>query len=448
MSRRSVVLVVALAALAAALPARARAEDRPSGRYIVVLKGSPTDPGEVAAEHAQRYGVVPSHVYRHALEGYAATVPHAELGKLRRDRKVAWVTRDRTMALPEQAGYEPAAFVTGQPFDQVLPTGIDRIEGDLSRARSGDRAGSTKVNVAVLDTGIDKSHRDLTVAGGVNCTRKKGSIDDTHGHGTMVAGIIGAKDDGRYVVGVAPGARLWSVVIVSKAGSASERALVCGLDYVTATRTDGDPTNDIAVANISLAGPGGDDGACGSVDHDALHQAVCRAVAAGVTVVAAAGNDNKDLARATPAAYDEVLAVTAMADKDGRAGGRGTGTPCVNTRALRDDAAAPFSNFATSADDAAHTISAPGTCVLSTFPKKNAAYASGTSAAAPHVAGVAALCIASGRCAGKTPERIVAKLTADAATHSAAKPGYGFRGDPGRPVAGKYYGYLVRAYRG
>jgi subtilisin family serine protease len=439
-------VVLGVLAPAAALPARAQAEDPPSGRYIVVLKGSRTDPEAVAADHAQRYGVEPSHVYRHALQGYAATVPDTELKALRRDRKVAWVAKDQAVALPERARYQTSAFETGKAFRQVSPTGVDRIDADLSSALSGNGSGSVDVNVAVLDTGIDKSHRDLNVVGGVNCIKKKGSISDTDGHGTLVAGIIGAKDNGKYVVGVAPGARLWSVVVVSKKGYASERSILCGLDFVIATRSDGDPANDIAVANLSLAGPGGDDGACGSVDQDALHQAVCRAVAAGVTVVAAAGNESQDLANATPAAYHKVLAVTAMADHDGLPGGLATTSPCRNSRSMADDAAAAaFSNFAVSPEDVAHTISAPGTCILSTYPKKNAAYGAGTSAASPHVAGVVALCIASGPCAGLTPEKVIEKLIADAADHSAADPGYGFAGDPGHSVPGRYYGYLVRA---
>jgi subtilisin len=444
MSRRSVVLLVVLAALAATLPARAQSEPAP-GRYIVVLKGA-RDPEAVAEDHSRRFGVVTSHVYRHALRGYAATVPDGQLKELRRDRRVAWVAEDKPMALPERARYKKSAFRTGKAFAQVQPTGVDRIDADRSSALSGNGKGSTDVNVAVLDSGIDKSHGDLNVVGGVNCTKKGGSIKDIDGHGTMVAGIIGARDNGKYVVGVAPGARLWSVVIVDKSGYITERSILCGLDFVTATRTDGDPANDIAVANMSLAGPGGDDGACGSVDQDALHQAVCRAVAAGVVVVAAAGNDSLDLADATPAAYDEVLAVTAMVDLDGRPGALSRTTPCRNARSFPDDASAPFSNFAVSAEDVAHTISAPGACLLSTYPKKNAAYTAGTSASSPHVAGVVALCLASGSCSG-TPAEIIDKLIAEAAEYNIANPGYGFAGDPGHPVAGRYYGYLVPGAR-
>jgi subtilisin len=441
MSRRFVFLLMVLAVLAATMPARAVEEPAPD-RYIVVLKGARTDPEPVAADHSRRYGVVATHLYRHALRGYAASVPRHRLEALRRDQKVAWVSQDEPMALPERVRYRTAALKTGKPFAQILPTGVARIDGELSSARSGNRKGSTPVNVAVLDSGIDRSHPDLKVAGGINCIKPEGGIGDSDGHGTLVAGIIGARDDGKYVVGVAPGARLWSVVVVAKDGFATEGSILCGLDFVTATRTDADPSNDIAVANLSLAGPGGDDGA---VDQDALHQAVCRATAAGVTVVAAAGNEGQDIAAVTPAAYDEVLAVTAMTDHDGLPGAVATKTACRNARTLPDDARAPYSNFAVSPEDAAHTVAAPGTCILSTYLKKNAAYGAGTSAAAPHVAGVVALCIAGGACAGKTPAEIVERLVADAADYNSANPGYGFRGDPVTPAAGRHYGYLVRA---
>ena len=121
------------------------------------------------------------------------------------------------------------------------------------------------VNVAVLDTGIDSSHPDLEVAGGVNCTNDKlDATSDPAGHGTSVAGIIGALQNGVGIVGVAPDARLWSVRVLKKNGTGSISGVICGLDWVTATRTDADPTNDIAVANLSLTAKGTDDGACGS----------------------------------------------------------------------------------------------------------------------------------------------------------------------------------------
>jgi subtilisin len=101
-----------------------------------------------------------------------------------------------------------------------------------------------------------------------------------------VAGIIGAKDDDEGVVGVAPGARLWAVRATSGIGQASTGTALCGVDFVTSTRTDSDATNNIAVANMSLGffGPkSGDDGNCGLTNHDALHLAICNSVVAGVT---------------------------------------------------------------------------------------------------------------------------------------------------------------------
>src|SRR4029453_2735503 len=93
---------------------------------------------------------------------------------------------------------------------QSLPTGVDRIQGDVSSTVSGDGAGSVDLDVAVIDTGIDLDHPDLNVVGGKSClgTTKGGgtpSFDDGPGHGTHVAGTIGARDDGEGVVGVAPG---------------------------------------------------------------------------------------------------------------------------------------------------------------------------------------------------------------------------------------------------
>ncbi len=106
---------------------------------------------------------------------------------------------------------------------------------------------------------------------------------------------------------------------------------------------------------------------------------------------------------------------------------------------------ADFSNFATLPTDQAHTIAAPGRCIYSTFSGGGYATFSGTSMATPHVAGVAALCVASGPCAGLTPAQIIQKLRSDAEAYNTAHPEYGFVGDPLRPEPGKYYGYLIRA---
>jgi subtilisin family serine protease len=295
------------------------------------------------------------------------------------------------------------------------------------------------VNVAVLDTGIDSTHPDLNVVGGKACAAGAGTIDG-HGHGSHVSGTIAAKDDANGVVGIVPGARLYAVKVLNDAGVGLTSDIVCGIDWVTSTRTDADPNNNIAVANMSIGGGGSDDGNCGLSNADAEHLAICNSTAAGVTYVVAAGNDGVDYRSSTPAAYDEVLTVTAVADYNGTPGGGGASTCRTGT----DDQYASFSNFATLAADQNHTIAAPGVCIYSTHMLGMYTTMSGTSMASPNMAGTAALCIATGACTG-TPAQIIAKLRNDAQTYNQANSGYGFNGDPGRPVSGRYYGYLTRA---
>jgi Subtilase family len=132
-------------------------------------------------------------------------------------------------------------------------------------------------------------------------------------------------------------------------------------------------SDDIAVANISLEFPGADDGRCGLTNEDPLHLAICKSVAAGVTYVGSTGNESADLATQVPPSYDEVLAVTSMADFDGKPGGKAAPL-CYGfdygPLGYADDAAAPFSNFAVAPRDRLHTIAAPGACMETTLPRR------------------------------------------------------------------------------
>lgn len=447
MSARRLVAFV-LIAMSVALPASAGAEKIP-GRYIVVLKDSVAKPGAVAKDHQRTHGLQRSHVYRSALKGYAGSIPNGQLKAVRADSRVAFVVPDRE------------AVQTAQ----TIPRGIDRIDSDTSSTAAGNGLGAVNVNVAVLDTGTDASHPDLNVVGGRNCTAdKSGALTDPGGHGTHVGGTVGALDNDFGVVGVAPGARLFSLRVLNKQGRGRLSWALCGIDWVTATRTDSDQTNNVAVANMSLGFERPETGDCGPESEDALHLAICSSTDAGVTYVAAAGNDSSDVQNETPAAFSEVLAVTAMADFDGSPGGSANTTnDCYSTETVdrhgdADDKFTSFSNFATLTSDAAHTLAAPGLCILSTFPVEGAhekpqritspGYAQwqGTSMASPHVAGTVALCVGSGECAGLTPSQIVQKMVADAAAYNTANPSYGFLGDPlHSPDPNRYYGYLIRA---
>src|SRR5205085_8593800 len=143
-----------------------------------------------------------------------------------------------------------------------------------------------------------------------NHLKRPSDYSDHNGHGTVVAGLIGALDNTIGIVGIAPGARLWSMRVLNRKGGGPTSGLLCGLDWITATRTDSDPTNDIAVANMSLVSENKleEDGNCGLTHKDLIHQAICRSTAAGITDVVAAGNESVDFrtAHIASASYPEV----------------------------------------------------------------------------------------------------------------------------------------------
>ena len=137
---------------------------------------------------------------------------------------------------------------------------------------------------------------------------------------------------------------------------------------------------------MSVAKSGADDANCGFSNRDILHQAICRLYARGITVVAAAANERRSAAGYVPAAYNEVITVSALADTDGRAGGLG-GNRCYSWGGYdSDDTFANFSNYGSDVD-----LIAPGKCIWSTKPGPTYGYSSGTSMAAPAVTGAVAL---------------------------------------------------------
>ncbi len=346
--------------------------------YIVTLKAG-VNPASMANEMALQHGLGLRHVYRHALSGFAARVPAGRLKALAKDARVLAVHPDEFVSLDKRKCNTPPCGGGGDeppvpPASQIIPTGVERINGDLSSALAGNGSGAVNVDVAVIDTGIMTGHSDLNVVGGINCSKGRASkYSDGNGHGTHVAGTIAAKDNNQGVVGVAPGARLWAVRVLNNAGSGFTSDIICGIDWVT------EHAATIEVANMSLGGSGSDSGGCSGHPQ---HQAICNSVAAGVTYVVAAGNESDDSAKHVPAAYDEVITVSALADFDGESGGEANAT-CRNDS---DDTFANFSNYGADVD-----IIAPGVCIESTWNDGGLNTISGTSMAAPHVAGAAAL---------------------------------------------------------
>jgi subtilisin len=419
-------LVMLLLVPALLIPLIAVNASRPSrSDYIVTLRPGPAVDTAVKGLGA-KLGFTVDHLYRHTLRGFSAKLSQAQVVALRADASVRTIQPDRSVKV----------------LDEALPTGVDREQSDQSSTRSGDGKGSVNIDVAVIDTGIDTHHPDLNVVGGTNCSDGgPKNYTDGNGHGTHVAGIMAAKDDSTGVVGVAPGARLWAVRVLDKNGSGMFSSVICGIDWVAGHAAT------VKVANMSLGGFA----TRGSCTDGSMRQAICSATAAGVTFVVAAGNSGMDFggssgfAAFVPASFPEVLTVTAMADFNGQPGG---GAP-PTCRTDVDDTNADFSNYAVADEDAVHTIAAPGVCILSTWLGSGYKTISGTSMASPHVAGTAALCIATGRCPGG-PAQVRSKLLADAAARPSA---YGFGGDPvsstgkawWKTGTGHYYGYLVYA---
>lgn len=339
---------------------RVQAAQPNAGSYIIVFNdgAAPTDN---ARGLAKAYGLQIGFVYEHALKGMSAVIPEGRLTALEKDPRVKYVVEDLERSISAQ----------------TLPTGIARIFADENAniTINGSDDYRVDVDVAVIDTGIDLQHPDLNVAGGVICTNSilfptcTAGGDDDHYHGTHVAGTIGALDNGDGVVGVAPGARLWAVKVLNKRGSGYSSWIIAGIDWVAAN------ANTIEVANMSLGGAG-----FSQAEYDAIQGAVN----AGVAFAVAAGNDAADALNYSPGGFDNVLSVSALADFNGEPGG---GAPAT-CRADVDDSLADFSNWGSQVD-----ITAPGVCILSTYPIEKGSYGtiSGTSMASPHVAGALAL---------------------------------------------------------
>jgi subtilisin family serine protease len=350
-------------------------------RYIVVMDDLMTsaEVGGKAKEMIARHGIAVEHLYDAAMKGFAAKIPPGQLKRMQEEPGINNILPD---------GLVEAFCHTGP---QGLPTGVNRIEADLSpTANINNLDNRVNADIAILDTGVYR-HADLNVVVAVDCTRSgcpSVTPSDPNGHGTHVAGSAASIDNTRSVVGVAPGARIWSVRVLNSFGSGLISSIIAGINFVTRNAAN------IEVANMSLGGGGRDTGNCGVNSSgqvvDPMHRALCNSVNQGVVYTVAAGNSFRNAANTTPAAYSEMITVSALADSDGRRGGQGP-----STSAGRDDTFATFSNFGAVVD-----LIAPGVNIFSTSPGdvlNSGGYCqtlSGTSMASPHVAGAVALYLA------------------------------------------------------
>lgn len=417
--KRMLLLALVLMAAGWASPVTPDSADR-FLNLIVVLDEGVAPGGHAAnraavAEVARSLGVEPSATFGTALYGFAARIPEGRLRDLERDPRVAYVQIDRAFSLAGEPSNVSAASVA-----QTVPWSVTRIGAE---GLANDGLG---VHVYVLDSGIAPTHPDLQAnlgngfaswkCAGSACQGK--SWADDYGHGTMVAGIIGALDNTIDLVGVAPRVTLHSVKVCGNSGTiCNESKLISGVDWVAnEVRIRGQA----AAANMSLVFPGVKKGQCsasGFTGNDAMHQSLCQAARLGVVFAAGAGNGGLDTSTQIPAAYDDaVMAVSAVSEAEDWPDWSGWG-----------DDSAPW----TANPSAPVAITAPGVGVPVITREGGIAVHNGTSLSTPHVTGAIALYLAS----HPQPATYAAFLNTRADLLARAEDTGGFSNTSGHPHA-------------
>ncbi|MDB4285783.1 S8 family serine peptidase [bacterium] len=283
------------------------------------------------------------------INGAVVKLDKTALAKLKKDPRVKHIEEDRlfSMSTIDPATRAPMIPSSWSSNQQFINYGVSKVGGSV------DRTG-IPYWVWIVDTGVDLDHEDLNV----NATYSKNFVsssmssnvhgDDGHGHGTHVAGIVGAKDNSFGVVGVAAGITLVSVKVMSDTGEGTVSGLLNGLAWVETHGIRYD------VVNLSLGG----------AVSEAIDDAIEDLSDKDIRVVIAAGNDSKNTNEVSPARVND------------------TGVYTISSVDFFDNFCS-FSNFGSSVDYAA-----PGSGILSTFPNDTYGFMSGTSMSAPHASGV------------------------------------------------------------
>jgi len=312
--------------------------DKEDKKVIDVIIGFKEKPSGYGESLIRSHGGKIKHTYR-IINAIAARIPEQAIEAIKKNPRVKYVEPD----------YEVHAL------QETLPWGVNRIDADVVWEYGNKGTG---VNVCVIDTGIDYTHPDLddNYRGGYDFVNNDADPMDDNGHGTHCAGIIAAENNDIGVVGVAPEANLYAVKVLDSTGSGWVSDIIAGIEWAV--------NNDMDIISMSL----------GTNTYSASLETACNnAYAAGLLLVAAAGNDGNALGIGDtvdyPARFNSVIAVAA-----------------TNI----DDERAVWGLFTASSTGSAVELAAPGDNIYSTYPGGYAAL-SGTSMACPHVSGTAAL---------------------------------------------------------
>jgi subtilisin family serine protease len=342
MKRLSVLTVVLLLAATADAQSKEgkfrKSERRLPNQYIVLLNEDAGDVRGLAAALARSHAGIVDYVYTRAVKGFSLVTTEGMARRLAEHPAVAAVEED--------------GEVSENATQTNAPWGLDRIDQrdlPLSTTFTYTRTGAG-VRAYIIDTGIRRTHAEFggrAVHGFSAINDGRGSTD-CNGHGTAVAGVVGGR-----TFGVAKGVTLVAVRVLSCSGSGAISGVIAGIDWVRNDHASGAP----AVANMSLGGPAS----------AALDTAVSNAISDGVTFTVSAGASNSNACNYSPARVPAGITVGASTNADARTS---------------------FSNFGSCVD-----LFAPGMSIPTAWSTSDTATTtlSGTSMAAAHTAGVAAL---------------------------------------------------------
>lgn len=349
------------------------AADSPSvlpGRYIVVFKSAtPAVEKAAAIEHARGLGAKIRFVYDEALDGFAAVLPAAALRGLVRNPRVDYIEADQVVSV--------------ETTQTSATWGLDRIDQHQLPRNTTYNYNYTGLGVKayIIDTGIGISHAEFggRASYGWDFVGHDGIASDCNGHGTHVAGTVGGA-----TYGVAKGVSLIAVRVLNCSGSGTVSGVIAGINWVTINHAAGVK----AVANLSLSGNAS----------TSLDSAVNNSIADGVVYVVAAGNGQANACNYSPGRVPAAVTVGATNSNDARAS---------------------YSNFGSCLD-----LFAPGSSITSAWIGSTTATRtlSGTSMAAPHVTGVAALYL-QGHIA--TPQQVRDAIVIGATSAVVSNPGSG-----------------------